>query len=77
MKPIRTALASLAATGLLVASPVAAAADVRTGSSLEESEGLAGATAAAWPAIIAILLVGVVSVVSATGDDDDFEPVSP
>lgn len=80
MKPIRTALASVAAAGLLVAQPAAAAADVRSGSAVGESESLAGGVpSAAWPAIIAILLVGIVSIISASGDDDDddFEPVSP
>ena len=77
MKPIRTALASIAAAGLLIAKPAVAAADVRSGSAVGKGENLAGMTAAAWPAIIAILLVGVVAVISASGDDDDFEPVSP
>lgn len=77
MKPIRTALASVAAAGFLVAQPVAAAADVRSGSAVGESEDLAGVTSAAWPALVAILLVGVVAAVSASSDDDDFEPVSP
>ncbi|MXP42438.1 hypothetical protein GRI75_12380 [Altererythrobacter soli] len=78
MKPIRTALASLAAAGLVIAQPALAAADVRAGSAVEESEGLAGGIAsAAWPAVIAILLVGIVALVSAESDDDDFEPVSP
>jgi hypothetical protein len=79
MKPIRTALASVAAAGLLIAQPAAAAADVRTGSAVGESESLAGGgvPSAAWPAIIAILLVAAVAIISASGDDDDFEPVSP
>jgi hypothetical protein len=78
MKSIRTALASFAAAGLLIAQPAVAAADVRTGSAVDESESLAGGVpSAAWPAIIAILLVGVVAVISSEGDDDDFEPVSP
>jgi len=76
MKPIRTALASFAAAGLLAAQPALAAADVRSGSAVGESEGLAGATAAAWPAIIGILLVGIVALISAESDDDP-EPVSP
>jgi hypothetical protein len=78
MKSIRTALASFAAAGLVIAQPALAAADVRTGSAVDESESLAGGIAsAAWPAIIAILLVGAVALISAEGDDDDFEPVSP
>lgn len=77
MKPIRTALASFAAAGLLLAQP-AAAANVRTASAVGDSENLAGVSSAAWPAVIAILLVGVVAVISSSGDDDDFEPpVSP
>jgi hypothetical protein len=80
MKSIRTALASFAAAGLLIAQP-ALAADVRAGSAVSESENLGGGglPSAAWPAIIAILLVAIVSIVSAEGDDDDFEPqpVSP
>jgi hypothetical protein len=83
MKSIKTALASFAAAGLLIAQPALAAAEVRTGSTVSKSENLAGGgiPSAAWPAIIAILLVAVVSIVSAEGDDDDFEfvprPVSP
>lgn len=76
MKSIRTALASFAAAGLVIAQPALAAADARVGSAVGESEELAGASAAAWPAIIAILLVGVVGLVSASNDDDD-EPTSP
>lgn len=78
MKPIRTALASLAAAGLAIAQPALAAADVRAGSAVGESESLAGGVpSAAWPALVAILLVGIVAIVSSESDDDDFEPVSP
>ena len=78
MKPIRTALASFAAAGLLIAQPAVAAADARTGSAVGESESLAGGIpSAAWPAVIAILLVGIVAIISDSSDDDDFEPVSP
>jgi hypothetical protein len=76
MKPTKSILASLAATGLLLSQPAAAASAVRAGSATHDSEELAGVPGAALPALIAILAVAVVAVVSASGDDDN-KPVSP
>ena len=74
MKPMKSAFACLAATGLLLSQPAAAASAVRSGSATQDSENLAGA-GAALPAIIAILAVAIIAVVSASSDDDN--PVSP
>ena len=79
MKLTKTALATLATAGLLIAQPAAAASsNVRSGSAVGESEELAGVPGAALPALIAILAVVLVAVSSASSDDDDHEvPVSP
>jgi hypothetical protein len=76
MKPIRTAFASFAAAGLLLAQP-AAAANARTGSAVGDSENLAGVSSAAWPAVIGILLVAIAAIVSSAKDGDEDFPVSP
>ncbi len=75
MKPMKSALACLAATGLLLSQPAAAAGAVRSSSPTQDSEELAGVPGAALPALIAILAVGIVAVISASNDDDN--PVSP
>jgi hypothetical protein len=75
MKPMKSALACLAATGLLLSQPAAAASSVRSGSPTQDSEELAGVPGAALPALIAILAVAVVAVISSSSDDD--KPVSP
>ena len=74
MKPIKSVLACLAATGILLAQP-AAAASARSGSPTGDSEELAGRPGAAIPALIAILAVAIVAVISASNDKD--HPVSP
>jgi hypothetical protein len=76
MKPIKSILAGLAATGLILSQPAAAAGAVRTGSPSQSSEKLAGTSGAAIPALIAILAVAVIAVVSASNDDNKI-PVSP
>jgi hypothetical protein len=76
MKPIKSTLACLAATGLILSQPVAAAAAGRSASPTGDSEELAGVPGAAFPALIAILAVAIVAVISASGDDDN-EPASP
>ena len=76
MKPMKSALACLAATGLLLSQPAAAASAVRASSLTGDSEELAGVPGAAIPALIAILAVAIVAVISASGDDDN-EPASP
>ncbi|MBO0749631.1 MAG: hypothetical protein J2O44_04245 [Porphyrobacter sp.] len=74
MKPMKSVLACLAATGLLLAQPAAASA-VRGGSPSGDSEELAGVPGAAIPALIAILAVAIVAVISASNDHN--HPVSP
>jgi hypothetical protein len=76
MKPIKSVLAGLAATGILLSQPVAAAGAVRSGSPTHASEQLAGVPGAAIPALLAILAVAVVAVISASNDDDN-APASP
>jgi hypothetical protein len=76
MKPMKSAFACLAATGLLLAQPAAAASAVRASSPTGDSEELAGVPGAALPALIAILAVAIVAVVSASSDDDNV-PASP
>jgi hypothetical protein len=75
MKPIKSVLACLAATGILLSQPAAAAA-VRNGSPSHDSEQFAGVPGAAIPALIAILAVAVVAVISASNDDNN-TPASP
>lgn len=75
MKPMKSALACLAATGLLLSQPALAASAVRASSPTQDSEELAGVSGAAIPALIGILAVAIVAVVSASSDDD--KPVSP
>jgi hypothetical protein len=76
MKPIKSALACLAATGLILSQPAAAATAARSASTTADSEHLAGASGAAIPALLAILAVAVVAVISASGDDNKI-PASP
>jgi hypothetical protein len=75
MKSMKSALACLAATGLLLSQPALAASAIRGGSPAQDSEELAGVSGAAIPALIGILAVAIVAVVSASSDDD--KPVSP
>ena len=76
MNAYKTTFAALAATGLSIAQP-AAAAPARTASPVADSQQLAGGIpGAAWPAIIAILAVALYAVIDASSDDDD-APVSP
>ena len=77
MKPMKSALACLAAAGILLSQPAAAAGVARTGSASHDSEQLAGTPGAALPAIIAILAVVVVSVIAASGSHKDHHPTSP
>ena len=78
MNAFKTTLATLAAAGLAVAQP-AAAAPARTASPVADTEQLAGGVpSAAWPAIIAILAVAAFALISASNDDDEDDvPVSP
>jgi len=76
MKPIKSALACLAATGILLSQPAAAAGVTRAGSTSHQSEQLAGTPGAALPAIIAILAVVIVSVIAASGHNHH-HPASP
>lgn len=76
MKPIKSVLACLAVTGLVLAQPAAAASAGRTASPSGHSEQLAGTPGAAWPAIIAILAVAVVAVIAASGHHNH-HPASP
>ena len=77
MKPIKSALACLTVTGLLLSQPAAAAA-LRSGSSSHDSERLAdgGLPSAAIPALIGILAVAIVAVV-ASSNDNEHHPASP
>jgi hypothetical protein len=75
MKPIKSALACLAATGILLSQPAAAAGAVRSGSPSRDSEQLAGVPSAAIPALIGILAVAIVAIVAASNDDN--RPASP
>jgi hypothetical protein len=76
MKPIKSALACLAATGLALAQPAMAADAVRGGSPSHDSEQLAGTPSAAIPALIGILAVALVAVIAASSDHDN-RPASP
>jgi hypothetical protein len=73
MKPIKSALALLAASGLVLSQPALA----RSGSPSGDSEHLAGTPSAAWPAIIAILAVAIVAVVASGSNNDNNHPASP
>lgn len=80
MTPFKSALAGIAATGLLV-SQVAVAAPVagsRSGAPVGESEGLGGMAAGSAPVIALLALMAVVAAVAVIDDGgDDDEPVSP
>ncbi len=77
MKPIKSVVAGLAAAGLLLSQPAAAAA-ARTASPSRDGEQLAGVPSAALPAIIAILAVAIVGIIAASTDhNNDNVPVSP
>ena len=75
MKPMKSALACLAAAGILMSQPAFAAGAARSGSSANGSEQLAGTPGAALPAIIAILAVAVVAVIASSGHHH--HPASP
>jgi len=75
MKPIKSALACLAATGLILSQPAVAASVGRSASPSGDSEQLAGTPGAAWPAIIAILAVAVVALIAS--GDNHHHPASP
>jgi hypothetical protein len=77
MKPMKSALACLAAAGILLSQPALAAGATRSGSTSTGSEQLAGTPGAALPAIIAILAVAVVSVIAASGGNKHHHPASP
>jgi len=73
---IRKALIALASAGMVLGSTAAnaapAVADVRAGSPVAESEGLAGS----WGWILALIIVaGVIGVIASDGDED--LPTSP
>jgi len=72
----KTVFAAVASAGLLAAQPVAAAVGDRAGTPAADSQELAGHSGA-WPFLIALLVAGVVVVISATGDDDPDIPASP
>jgi hypothetical protein len=76
MKPIKSVLACLAATGILLSQPAVAAGVARSGSPAHDSEEFAGTSGAAIPALVAILAVAIVAVVSASNDDNN-QPTSP
>jgi hypothetical protein len=76
MKPMKSALACLAAAGILLSQPALAAGATRSGSSSNGSEQLAGTPGAALPAIIAILAVAVVAVI-ASSSNNHHHPASP
>ena len=76
MKPMKSALACLAATGLLLSQPAAAASTVRAGSPTGDSEELAGVSGAAIPMLIGVLAVAIVAVISASSDNNN-HPASP
>jgi hypothetical protein len=76
MKPMKSALTCLAATGLLLSQPAAAASAVRASSPTGDSEELAGVPGAAFPALIAILAVAIVAVIASSSDNNN-KPVSP
>jgi hypothetical protein len=77
MKPIKGALAFLAATGLALSQPAAAANGGRSASPSHDSEHLAGVPGAAIPALIGILAVAVASVVAASNHNHNDHPASP
>ena len=76
MKPIKSALACLAVTGMLLAQPAVAAGAGRAGSASQDSEHLAGTPSAAWPALIGILAVAIVAVVASSSGHHN-HPASP
>jgi hypothetical protein len=76
MKPMKSALACLAATGLLLSQPAAAASAVRASSPTGDSEELAGVSGAAIPMLIGVLAVAIVAVISASSDNNN-HPASP
>ena len=76
MKPIKSALACLAAAGILLSQPAIAADTMRSGSPSHDSEQLAGVPSAAIPAIVGILAVALVAIIAASNDDDN-RPASP
>jgi hypothetical protein len=76
MKPIKSVLACLAATGLVLSQPAIAASAARSASPTGESETLAGVPGAALPMLLGVLAVAVIAVISASGDNDN-EPASP
>jgi hypothetical protein len=76
MKPMKSALACLAAAGILLSQPALAAGATRSGSSSDSGEQLAGTPGAALPAIIAILAVAVVAVI-ASSSNNHHHPTSP
>jgi hypothetical protein len=67
MKPLKSALALFAATGLVLSQPVAAASAARAPSPSAKSEHLAGTPRAAIPALIGILAVVIVAVIASSG----------
>lgn len=75
MKSMKSAFACLAATGLLLAQPAAAASAARAGSPTRDSEELAGVPGAAIPMLIGVLAVAIIAVVSASSDNN--HPASP
>jgi hypothetical protein len=78
MKPIKGALAFLAATGLALSQPAAAADAGRSASPSHDSEHLAGTPGAAIPALIGILAVAIVAVVAASNHHHHHNhPTSP
>lgn len=76
MTRLTNLLAGLAAAGLLLSQPAAAASAGRTGASIDESEGLAG-DRAAGPAIAVILFILLIAALPLFDDDDDGIPSSP
>ena len=76
MKPFKSALALIAATGLAVSQPVAAAGVARAASPSQQSEHLAGTPSAAMPALIGILAVVIISVIAASSRNHH-HPKSP
>ena len=79
MTIFKTALAGIAAAGLMV-SQVAIAAPVagsRGGAGIDESEGLSGMAAGSAPVIALLALMAVVAAVAVIDDGGDEEPVSP
>ncbi|WP_126173992.1 hypothetical protein [Altericroceibacterium xinjiangense] len=79
MKTMKSVLASVAAAGLLVSQPLAAA-PARADSASKQTEGMAGFGAGGpMVATIAVLAVAIAALVPVVFDDDDdvTVPVSP